>query len=145
MSDMTPDKALMIVDPDTREAALTGAMGCRPLRAEYIAEACRVLAADYRKLREGLGLATAGLAGALADMRDERDAAVRDLESMMFDFRCTSFCLKRNLCVTQNCYMRGTGATSCCPKWRGPQPEQVLAPADQSAGAYADNPVLAQA
>lgn len=30
-------------------------------------------------------------------------------------------------------------------EWRGKQPEQVLAPADQSAGEYADNPVLAQA
>lgn len=54
MSDMTPEKALMIVDPDTREAALTEAMGCRPLRAERIATACRVLAADYCRVRDEL-------------------------------------------------------------------------------------------
>lgn len=75
------------------------------------------------------------LAAAHLSLQRERDAAVRDLEKLMLygeSYTC-DFCGKdRRLCSRE-----------CLPKWRGPQPEQVLAPADQSAGAYADDPVLA--
>ena len=125
---MTPEQALMIVDPDTREAALAGAMGCRPLRDEYIAEACRVLAADYRELSK----ATAGLAGALARMTAERDAAVRDFteytQAWWNDekrFPC-EWCKHYDPPYCRNIKKLNSGGPCAGQffEWRGPQPEE---------------------
>ncbi len=80
------------------------------------------------------------LAASHLSLQRERDAAVRDIEKIMrWDDTSVfcQFCKKDEACDLNH--------TDCRPKWRDPQPEQVLAPADQSAGEYADNPVLAQA
>lgn len=52
-----------------------------------------------------------------ARLRQERDAAVRDLETIMFvGGQNTDTC---NYCKTHTCYDRN-GCKPCNPKWRGP-------------------------
>lgn len=86
------------------------------------------------------------LAASYLALQRERDAAVADLEALMgIDGAGTecSYCARGDTCGRKA--EEDPDSWQCRPVWRGPQPEQVLAPADQSAGGYADNPVLAQA
>lgn len=83
------------------------------------------------------------LAAAHLALQKERDAAVADIEFML---RLSDKSRPAPEKVMGMCaYCRGQENRCRSPKWRGPHPEQVLAQADQSAGEYADNPVLAQA
>ena len=79
------------------------------------------------------------LATAYQVLRQERDAVLADLYGQCC--KCKHF--KNGLGYCDYCDQLGGTVKNW--EWRSPQPEQVLAPADQSAGEYADNPVLAQA
>lgn len=120
---------------------------------EDIADALRMAAnaeEDYSELvvkraRLAAYEATGMTPAEIATLKKERDAAVRDLEALMGagmdgdgETSECDFCKLGQEAICPKPY--------CVPEWRGPQePEQVIAPADQSAGAYADNPVLAPA
>lgn len=105
------------------------------------------------------------LATAHLSLQRERDAAVRELRDMCVTYgdTCNRCAHKRNEGI--ECYFpdeqedaddricRMCDSECLCGhcdgeskwEWRGPQPEQVLAPADTGAMAPTDNPVLAPA
>ena len=88
---MTMEQALKIVDPDT----------CHEALAPYAGD-CDML---HAKASDAYRAAKA-----------ERDAAVRDLESLMGEttFICRNYCAKAKICPVQNSW------GGCAPKWRGP-------------------------
>ncbi len=141
--------------------------------AEDMADALRMAAnaeEDYSALVHTRGqLAAYQVTGMTPEkivrLKTERDAAVQELREMCVTYgdTCNRCAHKRSDGI--DCYFPDEQedaddkicrmCDSGCPcghcdgeskwEWRGPQTEQVLAPADQSAGEYADNPVLAQA
>ena len=86
------------------------------------------------------------LAASHLSLQRERDAAVKDIEDHPNCEVCINYSGDSDVTGLPLCedYLEHRDLRDCF-EWRGPQPEQVLAPADQSAGEYADNPVLAQA
>lgn len=61
------------------------------------------------------------LRGELARVAEERDAAVKDLETIMeYGGENLDTC---KFCKNVKCYARG-GTKLCIPKWRGPQKEE---------------------